>query len=165
MLYTCNVHVVCRSGLLRKPSPNRSTKGVLSRNKLKLCYKHITCMLYVGQDSFRTHVLTGLLKDFCPERNESYVRKVYAVCRTGLFQNPCPNTSVDVFIRRTGLLRKPCLDRSFEGVLSQKKWKLCYIYILSTNSSCLYSAVSLTLVREQRFIRIFYYYYYVRHEF
>ena len=26
---------------------------------------------------------------------------------------------------------------------------------------CLYSAVSLTLVREQRFIRIYYYYYYV----
>ena len=131
MLYTCNVHVVCRSGLLRKPSPNRSTKGVLSRKKWKLCYKHITYMLYVGQDSFRTHVLTGLLKEFCPERNGSYVCKVYAVCRTGLFQNPCPNTSVDVFIRQTGLLLKPCLDRSFEGVLSKKKWKLCYIYMYS----------------------------------
>jgi len=128
MLYACNVYVVCRSGLLRKPAPIRSTKGVLSRKKWKLCYKHITYMLYVGQDSFRTHVLTGFLKDFCPERNGSYVRKVYAVCRTALFQNPCPNTSIDMFICRTGLLRRPCLDRTFEGVLSKKKCKLCYIY-------------------------------------
>ena len=33
---------------------------------------------------------------------------------------------------------------------------VCVVFV----TKCLYSAVSLTLVREQRFIRIYYYYYY-----
>ena len=65
---------------------------------------YVKYMLYVGQDSFRTPVRTGVLKEFMEAMLYAY--NVHVVCRSGL-------------------LRNPCLDGSSEGVLSGKEWKLC----------------------------------------
>ena len=112
--YAYNVYVVCRSGLLRKPSPTRSTKGVLSRKKLTLCYMHVTCMLYAG---------SGLLRKPSPNRRTKGVlsRKKWKLCYKHItYILYVGQDSFRTLVRR---------NRSSKGVLSRKKLRLCYIHV------------------------------------